>query len=162
MQFELNDEQSALRDSLTRLLADRYSFEKRRALATTAEGHCPQTWAQLAELGLTGLPVAEADGGFGARAEDLLPVMQELGAALSLEPYLPLRRRARGTFATQFVAPFAQYTNAHAGDGASVFQQVDRVIESGQDPRRFVEDLLERLRDLIIILAVDDGAAAHR
>ena len=47
-----------------------------------------------------------------------------------------------------------------AGDGASLFQQVDRVIESGQDPRRFVEDLLERLRDLIIILAVDDGAAA--
>ena len=38
-----------------------------------------------------------------------------------LEPYLPLRRRARGTFATQFVAPFAQYTHAHAGDGASVF-----------------------------------------
>ncbi len=90
MQFELNDEQSALRDSLARLLADRYGFERRRALAISPEGHCPQTWAQLAELGLMGLPVAEADGGFGARAEDLLPVMQELGAALSLEPYLPL------------------------------------------------------------------------
>jgi len=90
MQFELNDEQSALRDSLARLLADRYGFERRRALANSPEGHCQQTWAQLAELGLTGLPVAEADGGFGARAEDLLPVMQELGAALSLEPYLPL------------------------------------------------------------------------
>lgn len=90
MQFELNDEQAALRDSLSRVLADRYGFERRRALATSADGHCPATWAQLAELGLMGLPVAEADGGFGARAEDLLPVMQELGAALSLEPYLPL------------------------------------------------------------------------
>lgn len=90
MQFELNDEQSALRDSLARLLADRYGFERRRALAVSAEGHDPQTWAQLAELGLTGLPVSEAYGGFGARAEDLLSVMQELGAALSLEPYLPL------------------------------------------------------------------------
>ena len=69
MQFELNDEQSALRDSLARLLADRYGFERRRALASSPEGHCPQTWAQLAELGLMGLPVAEADGGFGARAK---------------------------------------------------------------------------------------------
>ena len=47
-----------------------------------------------------------------------------------------------------------------AGDGAAVFQQVDRVVESGHDPRRFVEDLLERLRDLIIVAAVPDGAEA--
>ncbi len=47
-----------------------------------------------------------------------------------------------------------------AGDGAAVFTQVDRVIESGHDPRRFVEDLLERLRDLIIIAAVPDGASS--
>ncbi|EWT04704.1 DNA polymerase III subunit gamma/tau, partial [Intrasporangium chromatireducens Q5-1] len=45
-----------------------------------------------------------------------------------------------------------------AGDGAATFRQVDRVIESGHDPRRFVEDLLERLRDLIIVAAVQDGA----
>jgi len=45
MQFELNDEQSALRDSLARLLADRYGFERRRALANSPEGHCQQTWA---------------------------------------------------------------------------------------------------------------------
>ncbi|HET7304770.1 MAG TPA: DNA polymerase III subunit gamma and tau [Segeticoccus sp.] len=47
-----------------------------------------------------------------------------------------------------------------AGDAGAVFRQVDRVIESGHDPRRFVEDLLERLRDLIIIAAVPDGAAS--
>ncbi len=47
-----------------------------------------------------------------------------------------------------------------AGDGASVFTQVDKVIESGHDPRRFVEDLLERLRDLIIVAAVPEGAAS--
>ncbi|AKU18173.1 DNA polymerase III subunit gamma and tau [Luteipulveratus mongoliensis] len=46
-----------------------------------------------------------------------------------------------------------------AGDSASAFKQVDKVIESGHDPRRFVEDLLERLRDLIIVAAVPDGAA---
>jgi DNA polymerase-3 subunit gamma/tau len=41
-----------------------------------------------------------------------------------------------------------------AGDGASVFGAVDKVIESGQEPRRFAEDLLQRLRDLIIVSAV--------
>ena len=46
------------------------------------------------------------------------------------------------------------------GDAAAAFGQVDRVIETGLDPRRFVEDLLERLRDLIICAAVPDGAAA--
>lgn len=44
-----------------------------------------------------------------------------------------------------------------SGDGAAVFEMVDRVIEGGHDPRRFVADLLERLRDLVIIAAVPDA-----
>jgi DNA polymerase III subunit gamma/tau len=47
-----------------------------------------------------------------------------------------------------------------AGDGASVFAVVDRVVESGHDPRRFVEDLLERLRDLLVVAATREGAPA--
>jgi len=47
-----------------------------------------------------------------------------------------------------------------ARDNAAVFATVDRVIQTGQDPRRFVEDLLERLRDLIIVAATSDHAAA--
>ncbi|MGV1008514.1 MAG: DNA polymerase III subunit gamma and tau [Dermatophilaceae bacterium] len=46
-----------------------------------------------------------------------------------------------------------------ARDGAALFTVVDRVIESGHDPRRFAMDLLERLRDLIVLAAVPDGAA---
>ncbi len=46
-----------------------------------------------------------------------------------------------------------------AGDGATVFDAVDRVVESGQDPRRFTEDLLRRLRDLVVISAVPDAPA---
>jgi len=45
-----------------------------------------------------------------------------------------------------------------AKSAAEVFASVDKVIQSGQDPRRFVEDLLERLRDLIVIASVGDGA----
>lgn len=47
-----------------------------------------------------------------------------------------------------------------ARDSAAVFRQIDKVVESGSDPRRFVEDLLERLRDLIVVAAVGDGAGA--
>ncbi|GAB2982305.1 DNA polymerase III subunit gamma and tau [Frigoribacterium salinisoli] len=45
-------------------------------------------------------------------------------------------------------------------DGAAAFAAVDRVVQTGQDPRRFVEDLLERLRDLIVVGATAEGAAA--
>ena len=44
-----------------------------------------------------------------------------------------------------------------AGDSAGVFRAVDKVIEVGQDPRRFAEDLLRRLRDLVILAAVPDA-----
>ena len=47
-----------------------------------------------------------------------------------------------------------------SGDAAEAFQAVDRVVQTGQDPRRFVDDLLERLRDLIVIAATGQGAAA--
>jgi DNA polymerase-3 subunit gamma/tau len=46
-----------------------------------------------------------------------------------------------------------------AGDGAAVFEAVDRLVEAGHDPRRFAADLLDRLRDLILIDAVPDAAA---
>ncbi|CAN5293356.1 hypothetical protein BH09ACT11_BH09ACT11_04890 [soil metagenome] len=46
-----------------------------------------------------------------------------------------------------------------ASDGAGIFAVVDRVIETGQDPRRFTEDLLRRLRDLVIVKAVPEASA---
>ncbi|GEB19004.1 DNA polymerase III subunit gamma and tau [Paenarthrobacter aurescens] len=47
-----------------------------------------------------------------------------------------------------------------AADSATVFRAVDRVIQTGHDPRRFVEDLLERFRDLIIVQAMPESAQA--
>ena len=44
------------------------------------------------------------------------------------------------------------------GDGAAAFRVIERMVESGHDPRRFVEDLLQRLRDLLIIAVAGDGA----
>jgi DNA polymerase-3 subunit gamma/tau len=46
-----------------------------------------------------------------------------------------------------------------AGDSAAVYETVDRVVEAGHDPRRFATDLLERLRDLVVLDAVPDANA---
>ncbi|UQN14516.1 DNA polymerase III subunit gamma and tau [Gulosibacter sp. ACHW.36C] len=46
------------------------------------------------------------------------------------------------------------------GDASAAYRSVDSVIQSGQDPRRFVEDLLERVRDLIVVKAIGQGAEA--
>jgi len=49
-----------------------------------------------------------------------------------------------------------------AGDAAAVFRAIDKVVETGLDPRRFVEDLLERLRDLIVVAATEINTDADR
>jgi DNA polymerase-3 subunit gamma/tau len=46
-----------------------------------------------------------------------------------------------------------------ADDGATLFGVIEKIIETGQDPRRFAEDLLHRLRDLVVVSAVPDAAA---
>ncbi len=47
-----------------------------------------------------------------------------------------------------------------AGDGAAVFLSIDHVVEAGHDPRRFAMDLLDRLRDLIVLAAVPDAGTS--
>ncbi len=47
-----------------------------------------------------------------------------------------------------------------AGDGALVFRAIDHVVEGGHDPRRFAMDLLDRLRDLIVLAAIPDASAS--
>jgi pimeloyl-CoA dehydrogenase small subunit len=88
MDFDLTDEQRLLADSVGRLMADTYSFEKRRALIREPEGYSTDLWARYAELGLLGLPFAEDYGGFGGGAVEVMLVMEAFGRALALEPYL--------------------------------------------------------------------------
>jgi alkylation response protein AidB-like acyl-CoA dehydrogenase len=89
MDFDLTDEQRLLADSVGRLMADTYSFEKRRALIREPEGYSAALWARYAELGLLGLPFAEDFGGFGGGAVEVMLVMEAFGRVLALEPYLP-------------------------------------------------------------------------
>ncbi len=88
MNFQLSDEQTQLRDSVQRVLADHYGFEQRRAIAAGGEGWSAPVWRQLVELGLTALTIPEANGGFGRGAVDLLPVVEQFGRVLLMEPFL--------------------------------------------------------------------------
>jgi pimeloyl-CoA dehydrogenase small subunit len=88
MDFDLNDDQRLLQDSVTRLLADRYNFEARKRYLKEPEGWSTELWSQYAELGLLGLPFAEEYGGFGGGPVEVMLVMQALGRAIALEPYL--------------------------------------------------------------------------
>jgi pimeloyl-CoA dehydrogenase small subunit len=88
MDFDLTDEQRLLSDSVDRLLADTYTFEKRKAYLAEPEGWSRASWSQYAELGLLGLPFAEEHGGFGGGGIETMLVMQAFGRVLALEPYL--------------------------------------------------------------------------
>jgi pimeloyl-CoA dehydrogenase small subunit len=88
MDFTLTEEQQLLRDSIARFVQNEYSFEARKKVVASPKGWSDEVWAQLADMGLLGVPFAEADGGFGGSAVDLMVVMQELGRGLVVEPYL--------------------------------------------------------------------------
>jgi pimeloyl-CoA dehydrogenase small subunit len=88
MDFDLSEEQRLLKESVEGLLADAYDFEQRKKYMKEKGGWSRAIWSRLAEQGLLGLPFAEADGGFGAGAVETMIVMEALGRALVLEPYL--------------------------------------------------------------------------
>ena len=89
MNFTLNETQEMLRDTLARFLADTYDFDKRRAMIASETGRDPGVWRALAtELGILGAPFAEEQGGLGGDAVETMIVMEQLGEAIAIEPYL--------------------------------------------------------------------------
>ena len=88
MDFDLTEEQRLLKESLDRLIADRYAFEQRKSYAQAAEGWSRELWALYAELGLLGLPFAEEHGGSAGGPVETMIAMEAFGRALVLEPFL--------------------------------------------------------------------------
>ena len=86
MDFDFSDDQEMLRDSVRKWVAQDYDFERRRGIVK-AGGFSRQSWQGLADLGLLGLAVPEAQGGMGFGAVDAMVVMEELGRGLVLEPF---------------------------------------------------------------------------
>ena len=88
MDFDLSEEQSLLKGSVERLLADRYDFDNRKRYMATPEGFSRELWAQYAELGLLAVPFEERHGGIGGGPVETMILMEAFGGALVLEPYL--------------------------------------------------------------------------
>jgi len=89
MNFDYNEEQQLLADSVRRYLQKDYDFESRKKIVHSDAGWSDKVWAQFAEMGLTGLPLSTDYGGFGGGAVDLMGVMEAFGDAMVVEPYLP-------------------------------------------------------------------------
>jgi alkylation response protein AidB-like acyl-CoA dehydrogenase len=89
MNFDYNEEQQLLADSVRRFLQKDYDFEKRRQILASPQRASDPVWATFAEMGLTGLPLSTDYGGFGGGAVDLMSVMEAFGEALVVEPYMP-------------------------------------------------------------------------
>ncbi|WP_129782450.1 acyl-CoA dehydrogenase family protein [Peristeroidobacter soli] len=88
MDFDFTDEQRLLKDSVESLLSDQYGFTQRKAAAAQPKGWSEPVWKQFADQGLLAAPFAEADGGIGAGPIETMIIMEALGRALCLEPYL--------------------------------------------------------------------------
>ncbi|GAB3371315.1 acyl-CoA dehydrogenase family protein [Spongiibacter taiwanensis] len=89
MDFSFTDEQQLLRRSLQGFLSDRYRFEQRREVAAAEPGWQPAIWQAFAqELGILALPFPESQGGLNGGAVDIMLVMEEMGRALVVEPFL--------------------------------------------------------------------------
>jgi pimeloyl-CoA dehydrogenase small subunit len=88
MDFDLSEEQRLLKESVDGLLTDAYDFDQRKKYMAEKGGWSKTLWGKLAEQGLLGLPFSEDDGGFGAGGVETMIVMEALGKALVLEPYL--------------------------------------------------------------------------
>ena len=90
MDFDFSDDQEMLRDTVRKWVEKAYTFERRREIVAKSGGYAKDAWSALAELGLTGLQVPEAQGGMGFGAVDAMVVMEELGRGIVLEPYAPV------------------------------------------------------------------------
>lgn len=89
MDFSYTEEQTLLRNSVSKYLADNYKFDAWRKFTRGDTGRDPNNWKQFAELGLLAAPFAEEHGGLGGGPVDTLIIMEEFGKALVVEPYVP-------------------------------------------------------------------------
>lgn len=117
MDFDLNDEQRQLKESVDRLLLDNYGdLNQRLAYMKQPQGYSSKLWQQYAELGLLGIPFAEEHGGLGQGLTETMIVAEAFGRALAVEPY----------FATVVLCGGAL---RHAGNKALLAELVPAIVQ---------------------------------
>jgi alkylation response protein AidB-like acyl-CoA dehydrogenase len=115
MNFDFNEEQVALQDTVRRFVAKDYTFEARRAILESAPGWSRDVWQALADLGALALNIDEDHGGLGYGPQETGLVMSAFGAGLLLEPYLAaaviapalIRRLANADFQERWLPSIA-------------------------------------------------------
>ena len=100
MDFEYTEEQRLLQESIGRFLDRNYAFETRREIIESRIGYSPTAWEGLAGLGLLGVTIPQEYDGFGGGGVETMIVMEALGRALSVEPYLATAVMAARCIAT--------------------------------------------------------------
>lgn len=88
MDLTLSDEQRLLRESADRFVAETFTADHRRRVASEPLGFSPKVWKQFADLGWLALPIDEAHGGLGGGAIEIGILMEAFGRGLAAEPYL--------------------------------------------------------------------------
>jgi alkylation response protein AidB-like acyl-CoA dehydrogenase len=101
MDFSLTQEQQALQDSVRRFCDREYGFERRRQLLGRPEGFARANWATFAELGWLGAGLAEEAGGYGGGPVETMIILEQMGRALVLEPFLSCAVLAAHAIAAQ-------------------------------------------------------------
>jgi pimeloyl-CoA dehydrogenase small subunit len=117
MDFDLNDEQRQLKDSVERLLADNYGdLAQRVGYQKEPNGYSSGLWKQYAEMGLLGVPFAEEHGGLGQGLTETMIVAEAFGKALAIDPYFATVMLAGGVL-------------RHSGQEALLKELVPPIVE---------------------------------
>jgi pimeloyl-CoA dehydrogenase small subunit len=179
MDFDLSEEQHLLKESVGQLLTDQYDFAARRKALAEPEGWSRALWRQFANLGLLGLSFPENLGGSAAGPVETMIVMEAMGRALVVEPYLAtsvlcgglLRRAATATQQAVLVPALVSgeqiYAFAHAERHSRYdLTAVDTIAR--RDGSDFVIDGAKSLvlhgdsADRLIVLARTTGSGNDR
>ena len=173
--FSLTQEQTLLRDSVDKYVADNCSVERHRRLCGTELGFDAAAWAGFAELGWLGIPFAEEWGGFAGSATDLMVIAEALGKGLVREPFLTtvvtcggfLQRtgsdRQRQEYIPAIIAGESQWAFAFAERGSGYnLASVNTVARSSADGYRLQGAKLAVLNghcaDYLLVSARTSGA----
>ncbi len=88
MDLSISEEQSAIRDVISRFIENEYDFEKRMSIAEGDTAFDPDVYNFFVEQGFTAIPFSEEDGGLNGGPIETMLIMKEIGRGLVLEPYL--------------------------------------------------------------------------
>jgi pimeloyl-CoA dehydrogenase small subunit len=121
MDFNYSEEQLLLKDAVEKFLDKNYGFEQRKQIIASRDGMSATAWEGFATLGLLGVPIPQEFNGFGGGGVDVMVVMEALGRALVVEPYLPTVVLAGSTIALGGSTAQRQILLPRIADGSMKF-----------------------------------------